>query len=103
MVTITWQDGANAPEKVTIPDAVLASLERFRNGPCMQTAKGGPAHATVKDMLIGSLMEIVIKPALHQFPTPEIVDLAAKADAAQVALKKAHAAAIVRGSIDANM
>ena len=93
MVTITWQEGDKAPETFTISDAVLDSLEQFLKS--SQMNKGaGPIHSTVKDMLFTSMTEIIIKPALHVFPTPEIADLKTRAEAAQKALADAHAAIV---------
>jgi hypothetical protein len=101
MVTVTWRDGDNPPEAFTIPDAVLAALEKFRLSDRLALPTNGmyvrqlqPRYATVEEMLVAAVHQLVVKQALEYAPTPEIVQLRAKVEAAQKELADAHAAAV---------
>ena len=99
MVTITWQDGDNSPERFTISDDVMASLERFRLSSCFQIVKGDKAdsiHDSVKLMLYTSLMEVIVKPALLASPTPAIAYLHSQVEDSKKQLAAAHATAIAQ-------
>ena len=103
MVTVTWKDGEKPAEVITISDEVLASLEQFRlSSHFIVGGVAGHMHDSVKRMLLTSVVEIIVKPALEMFPPPGIAALKVQAKAAQKAIADAHAGILAGSGIRGN-
>jgi hypothetical protein len=95
--TVTWDDGNGTPATFTVPDDVFGSLDNFR-----QTLQSfDPAshrmvvnYATVKDMIVGIVVQSIVIPALRLFPTANLQVAQANLEAAQQALTQAQAAVL---------
>ena len=92
-ITVTWDDGVDAPTTFTMPDDVIASIESFR-----QTITGSgsltPTYPTVQALIVGMMVQNVVLPALRNFPTASIQAAQANLASAQAAFIAAQAAAI---------
>jgi hypothetical protein len=113
MIKITWEEDGQPAETFTVPDALVQSLERHRlmmtvpksgpdpafgrQGGPQEEFKYGPKHDTIRELVVGHLLETLVKPVLETFPTPEIATLKTQVLAAQQALADAHAG-IIAGS-----
>jgi len=100
MITLTWQDGDNPVEPYVISDEVLASLEKYRLSLTVpqQTGDGSwaslPKYATIKDLVVGTLTDALVRPALNMFPPTTLAAALEQARAAQAALEEAKASAV---------
>lgn len=94
-ITVTWDDHESAPTSFTVPEDVLASLERFRLA--LREIRGNDwavVYPTVKDMIVGVFVKSLVMPAIQQFPPASIAAAQANLAAAQAALVVAQVAAI---------
>lgn len=85
-ITITIDDHTNPPFTFDISDDVIASLDQRRTVTLVDLQPEGvfaPRYNSVKEMIVGVVIDDHVKPSLKDFPTPRVA-------AARVALKNAQ-------------
>lgn len=97
-LTVTWSQTGETDEVWNVSNEALASLDAYRltltkivvvNDVVQQV----PRYATVKEMIVGTFLEVLVNPALAQFPPPSIAAARTAAEEAKAAYEAAKAAA----------
>lgn len=94
-ITILWQEAGSPDVALTLPDAVVSSLDKFRQTITKFDGTGMiPTYPTVRDMFVGVFLQTVMMPALTQFPTLDIQAAQLQVSTAQGALAAVQAATV---------